>query len=77
MSSEDVKDYIFLDKNSLPVFKGDMVMISGHKNKDINGSGYFCLRLWSLDGDMVECLKDKDGVVLHVVVDISMVEKVL
>jgi hypothetical protein len=76
--SIEEKDYMFLDKNGNKVNKDDWVDISGHENPSVNGTDYVCLRMWQLGSEeRVECLKDVNGIVKHVVVNISLVEKQL
>ena len=69
------KDFMFTDKKGNKVDKDDWVTISGHPNTEINGRDYLCLRMWRLDSDKVECLKDVDGIVKHVVVSSTFLEK--
>lgn len=68
-------DYMFLDKNGNKVNKNDYLKISGHPNPQVNGEDYLCLRMWSLSSTLVECLKDVNGIVRHVVVDFKFLEK--
>jgi len=76
MGPAEEKDYMFLDKKGSKVNKNDLVKISNHPNSAVNGDGYICLRLWRLSEDHVECLQDNNGIVKHVVVDKTYLEKV-
>jgi hypothetical protein len=69
------KDFMFLDKKGNKVSKDDWVTISGHPNAELNGRDYLCLRMWRLDSDKVECLKEINGVVRHVAISYTLLEK--
>jgi hypothetical protein len=63
------------DVNGLAIDKGDKVSIRDHYNEEINGDNYFILRRWELKVDHIECLREINGVVQHVVVDRKYIVK--